>query len=280
MERISATSDLAVKKVLASEENKDVLQGLIVDFFNIKAEEISIENPYSIETYQQMVGGKKMTEFFQTIKDVAASFKVANFVSEIQVRQTHFFDERALYYPFNRFCKNYGIEGEMQLGSDGKPSKYSSLKPIYALNILGYSHFADDEALRIFELYDPKRNKAYKKELIYVGFFELSKTKIETPNQQHWRDYFTTGKVSDTAPEYIKKASWIIEWANLKEEEREMVELLEKAQADHDNDMVSAYLDGKEEEKLETAKIMLGDGVPRETVAKYTRLSLAQIKAL
>ena len=51
MERILPTSDLAFKKVLASEENKDILAGLILDFFGIIAEDIiSIFNK-SNETY-------------------------------------------------------------------------------------------------------------------------------------------------------------------------------------------------------------------------------------
>ena len=36
MQRISPISDLGFKKVLASEDNKDILAGLIKDFFGIK----------------------------------------------------------------------------------------------------------------------------------------------------------------------------------------------------------------------------------------------------
>jgi len=84
------------------------------------------------------------------------------------------------------------------------------LIPVYALNILGDPHFQDNDALRIFELYDPVRSKKYKKELLRIGFFELSKPNIETNNQRYWRDYFLTGEAHPDAPEYIKKASLII----------------------------------------------------------------------
>ena len=57
MKRISPTNDLAFKKVLASEENKDILGGLINDFFDVTAEEIVIENPYSIASYIEHVKG-------------------------------------------------------------------------------------------------------------------------------------------------------------------------------------------------------------------------------
>ena len=39
MKRIPSTNDLAIKKVLASEENKDILGGLIQDFFDVMAED-------------------------------------------------------------------------------------------------------------------------------------------------------------------------------------------------------------------------------------------------
>jgi len=50
----------------------------------------------------------------------------------------------------------------MEQDYDGAFLLYSSLKPIFTLNILGYPHFVgDDDALRIFTLYDRKRNKSF-----------------------------------------------------------------------------------------------------------------------
>ena len=43
MERISPMGDLAFKKVFASDENKDVLRGLIFDYFDISIEDIEIK---------------------------------------------------------------------------------------------------------------------------------------------------------------------------------------------------------------------------------------------
>ena len=301
MERISPTNDLAFKKVLASEENKDILAGLIEDFFSVKAEDIVIENPYSIAAYIEHIKGSEAAVLRHTLKDVAASFKTADFVSEVQVSQVRFFDERALYYTFDRFCKNYGKAGAMVMDAEGKPIRYSSLRPVFALNVLGYSHFKDDdEALRIFELYDPARNKRFGKELLRLGYFELSKPGVETVNQGHWKEYFTTGLVGPDAPEYIRKASRVIDYANLGKEEREVVLALEKGRAIYEAELVSSFLDGKDEGKIEgkiegvlegmvkgkvegkveVAKSMLVKGLTSEMVAEYTGLPLAQVKAL
>jgi len=52
MDRILPIGDLAIKKVLASEENKDILAGLIEDFFDVVVEELTIISPYSIAAYR------------------------------------------------------------------------------------------------------------------------------------------------------------------------------------------------------------------------------------
>ena len=70
-------------------------------------------------------------------------------------------------------------------------------------------------------MYDPKRKKSYPKELVKVGFFELTKSNVETANQRHWYHYFKTGEADPQAPDYIKKASQIIDWGNLRKEERD-----------------------------------------------------------
>ena len=160
--RIPATSDLAFKKVLASEENKDILSGLIHDFFGVVAENLTIINPYSIDVCKDFAEGRKdMSVLRQTLNDITATFRMADFVSELQIRKTRYFDERSIYYPLKRFCDNYSIPGRMEIGADGKPNRCSSLRPVYALNILGYAHFPDDNGpLRIFELYDPARARS------------------------------------------------------------------------------------------------------------------------
>jgi predicted transposase/invertase (TIGR01784 family) len=280
LKRISPTSDLAIKKVLSSEENKDILGGLINDFFGIVAEDITIINPYSIDICREFKDSEDINVLRQTFRDITASFKTADFVSELQIRKTQYFDERSLFYPFKRFCDNYNIAERMEIGSDGKPDRFSSLRPVYALNILGYKHFYDDDSFRVFELYDPKRNKRFNKELLRIGFFELRKSNVETENQKHWHDYFTLGAVKPEAPDYIKKASEIIEFSNLGEEERNVAEAFEKAQAIIDSELVSSFIEGKTEGKIETAMFMLKDGENPEKVAKYTGLPLEQIYQL
>ncbi|MHC6203244.1 PD-(D/E)XK nuclease family transposase [Breznakiellaceae bacterium SP9] len=144
MGMVSAINDLAFKKALGSVENVDILSGFITDFFGIIPTEIVIENPYSIDVFKKSIQGEEMPELRETLKDISALIKIgsaANFTAELQVRKKIFYDERSVYYAFDKFCKNYNSEGQMRLDSEKKPIRYSSLKPVYALNILGYVQF-------------------------------------------------------------------------------------------------------------------------------------------
>jgi len=238
MERILPTGDLAFKKVLGSEENKDILAGFIDDFFGVRAEDIAIERPYSIAQCRELLARGEVAKLRQTLKDVSATFKTADFVLEVQIKRTSYYEERSLYYPFERFVQNYARVDAVKAEAERRPIRYSGLRPIYAMNILGYRLFGEDEdALRIFELYDPKRGKKFK-DLLKIGFFELRKENIETANQKHWRDYFVGGTANACAPEYIKKASKIIEYVNMSEEERKVISAMERMEA---NDEAERY---------------------------------------
>ena len=119
-------------------------------------------------------------------------------------------------------------------------------------------------------------------------------------NQRHWRDYFNTGIVGSDAPEYIKKASWTIEYANLSEEEKAMVFALEKAQAIYDTEIVSSFLDGRDEgivlgeakgeakgkakgeaaKALAIAKNAINMNMPVDTIMMLTGLTRDEIEGL
>jgi predicted transposase/invertase (TIGR01784 family) len=258
--RVSPTSDLAVKKILCSEEHKDVLKGFISDFFELRfnVEDIFLENPYSIKSYKEAgaIDTDSDNVLRATYKDVRARLKTEDFIAEVQVHKESFYSERSIYYPCDCFCSNYNDQRDMVCDSEGRPIRYSSLRPVYSMNILGYKHFTeDDDALRIFTLYDNVRMKRLHKDYINIGYFELVKENIETVNQQHWRDYFLTGSAADDAPDYIRKASSVIEYSNLSEEERDMLDARERAENIYIAERHAAYCDGVEEGREEGEKI-------------------------
>jgi len=287
-DRIPPTSDLGFRKIMTSPETKDVLQGIIGDFFNLRIplDEITVTAPYDIKAYREYIkqadgSEKSLAKFRETIQDVTADIKSAGFGAEIQIKNEQYYSIRSVYYACSRFCANYNRTGEMKQLPDGTYLRYSSLKPIYSLNILGYAHFSgDDDALRILTLYDSERKKSLDREYLTIAYFELTKGNVETANLRHWQTYFNTGESADNAPDYIKKATRVIEKANLTQEERDMFEQFERAEERYKNTIYAALLEGEErgmklgEERGEERVKKLWEADKKETTVAIARNAL------
>jgi predicted transposase/invertase (TIGR01784 family) len=180
---------------------------------------------------------------------------------EIQIYKDAFFNYRALYYATDRFCGNYNIAGEMKINARGNPIRYSSLRPIYALNILENNYFNENRhAFHLFELYNRENGLIFPGSILNIAFFELNKSEVKQKHT-HWREYFLTGDTSKDAPAYIKKATQVIEHINFNKEEKEMYSELEKAQADYESQMYTSWLYGKNEGREEGIKEGRNEGI-------------------
>jgi predicted transposase/invertase (TIGR01784 family) len=265
-----------------------------MDFFGISPIEIIVTNPYSINDYKEILADGKAV-LREVIPDASYSMKMndpAEGLTELQVRKYHFFEERSVYYTFDRFCKNYNISRELVMNKDGSPNRYSSLRAVYALNILGFNCFPDGDALRVLELYDPKRGIKLNKDLIKIAYFELRKDIKESMNYKYWQGFFLTGKVSPDAPEYLRHASEIVKKVNLSKEEQKVAMNIEKARADYDAGIADAYYDGKEEGVLigekrgekralsDVAVEMKKMGIDLNEISRITKIKISDIKKL
>ena len=272
MKKISRTNDLAFKKAFSSDGSTESIIGLARDILSIEIKEVSFRQPYSIESYTKMIKEKQFTAFQQTIKDISANVvlnnKGINLISELQVREAKRFLERSLYYPTQTFSENY------------KDNKYSSLKPIYAINIVGYSMFKQDlDGLRIFEIWDRLHNEGFPIEF-KIAYFEYKKTNFNTDILKFWRDYFLDKDISDNAPEYIKHAAEIVDYANLKKEEKELVDLLERFEADQKAREDWVRDDATEKERILTIKNMINFGLSFEAIATIYNMTVEQVNEL
>ena len=239
-ERISATGDLAFKKVFGTVGNEEIIAGLANDFFGISPDNVRISNPYNIiecwRIYKE--SGGNYTVLKHVLNDVAADLVNGDFMVECQVRKQYEYEGRALFYPFKRFCDNYDRFG----------NKYRDLKSVFALNILKESFYHDELAVRIFRFFDDYAMIPMSKEYVTVGVFELMKREgARNRNQEFWRAYFLGEKLPESAPEYIKKAERVIEMTNLCEEERYMLALEEKYRADQFEERLTAVEEGLEQ---------------------------------
>ena len=279
---VNPINDLALKKVLGNNDNIHILSGFIRDFLFIEPKGLAVENPYSIKAYRELVKDEMAHRLRQTISDIAAVMSFADYTSELQIRKEHFFNERSIYYPLDKFVSRYKVV-------PGQESAYANLRPVYSMNILGYNHFAEDEdALRIFQLYDPVRNRHFPKKLLNFGYFELLKPNVETENQRQWQNYFLQKPLSDSAPDYIRDALHIIETANMNEEELDMMTKVEYYQSIYDNQisyardegLAEGLAKGLSEGMIEIAKKLIKRNRPIDEIVEDTGLDYAEVERL
>ncbi len=262
------TNDLSFKKVFSTPENKDILIGIINDFYGLEIVDVQIENPYSIEELNKHF--EKNGYFKTEVDSICTASDNSKFTLEMQVEKLEYFVERSLYYLFTKYCSNYGNEKLMI----SKRSKYSSLFPTYSINILNYEYFLDDAAIHQFTLYDKKHKiKLADKNLITLGYFELPKDDDSlNQNLRYWKEYFKSGKADENAPDYIKKAGEIISLSNFSKEERHMIDFMEKIEQDRiareiyvENEaMKKGRLEGREKGREEGREEGMTEGIVKE----------------
>ena len=78
----------------------------------------------------------------------------------------------------------------------------------------------------------------------------------------------------------IRKAVDVLEFPSQDKEARRLYEMREKALRDELNMIQGAKEEGERQKALEVAKGMLSDGMSVEIIAKYTKLSIAEIEQL
>jgi hypothetical protein len=237
---------------------------------------------------------------YQTIRDISADIRIkdmkANLISELQIKKGANFDARSLYYPASTFVGNY----------NRSKNKYGDLRPVYGINVLGFKMFErnifkkrDNRGIRQYEFWDRYDDVGFPITFI-VAFFEYTKTEFFTQNQLYWRDYFQDKKLPSEAPEYIRKAASIIEYANMNEEERYVIDALEMAEADmlaqleyakdegikegrkegREEGREEGIKEGRKEEKGKCIRILVSLGLSDIEIANKMEISEEMVKKL
>ncbi|MDR0308878.1 MAG: Rpn family recombination-promoting nuclease/putative transposase [Coriobacteriales bacterium] len=297
--KITALNDALFKRSVGSAEHTDITCGLISDLLDLDADRAVIENPYSITLGHDASG---VAELRLTEVDIRVRLAdKTQIVIEAQRMRKRFFRERVLYYQNSRYVGDLDREELRRMG--GHEGKYSALRPTHSISILGYKMFVKDRrVLRTFSLYDergkehfcPDEGNPDSRGLMSLTFLETSKqfdqgdTSVISPNVRHWMDFFCGREVSRDAPDYIRKAAWLADLDNLSLKEMEMLNAIERAEADRLAEIAYGVQEGeirgeKRGEKrkaMEVAKSALAKGSPADFVAEITGLDLATIQRL
>jgi hypothetical protein len=107
--RPSARNDLIFRKLFASDEHKIIPIGFISDLLKIDVKDITIGNPYSIDSYS--LESDVSQKLLVTVVDVRVETADGQtIVIEMQKLNHTCFTERALFYLCQKFVETYGGE--------------------------------------------------------------------------------------------------------------------------------------------------------------------------
>jgi len=288
--QVLPTYDLAFKKILANPEHPEIIQGFIRDFLDreVDISDIRILNPYSVDNYpspdQLTLSGVQEkyqpSDLLELIHDVTiAVIETLDLTIEMQLAKYADLMQRSHMYLADIYRNNYNNQ-------PAGNSKYATLKPVWAVNILGFNYFSDAEAYRVLTLHDNKRLTPLADNYFHLCFFELHKATSD-PRLAAWREFFNTGNAVGDAPSYLRTAAKIIEYQNLNSKERGVIDSEERrrewAESYHAY-LLGRYDDGiaqgQQTSSRRIARNLLDDGLPADDIAKYTGLTVAEINQL
>lgn len=113
---------------------------------------------------------------------------------------------------------------------------------------------------------------------IDLVYFQLSGTLSPHPNVKYWKEFFLTGNVTDSAPDYLKNASQEIRFVNLSQEEKMMAEMMSKREADYWAQITTAEDRGREEKQIEVIHEFYNNGVTINVIAKSLHISTDEVR--
>jgi len=179
---------------------------------------------------------------------------------------------------------------------EGIEKTYSDLKETYQISILAQKSFFPDKYLtHTFQFYDSQTNVSLDGKIRIITL-ELEKTDVfiskpveEMTNKERWAAYFqylTDKTKREKIEEIIKHEEGIAMATNTLRQVSAEYEAyclqtsLMKGELDWRSGMKDAKLEGRNEEKLESARRMKADNMPVSQISKYTGLSAEAITQL
>lgn len=284
--------DWAAKRILRDKANFAVLEGLLSVLFN---EQVKIIEILESESNQNFLVDK-----FNRVDIKAKNSKDEIIIVEIQLT-------RKLYYLYRIvYGVSKAITEQLRLGED-----YHNIKKIYSVNILyfdlgkgtdylyhGTTQFIGvhtKDTLQVTTKENSVITFAAPKDvfpeyyIIRVNEFN----KLATTPLEEWIAYLKTGQVKeDTTVPGLKEAKEKLQYLMMNEKDRKAYEsymdavmvqndVLDTARIDgRAEGRAEGFEEGRENERIKIAKSMKADGVPADTIVKYTGITIDKIEKL
>jgi predicted transposase/invertase (TIGR01784 family) len=301
---LSVKSDLLFKRCFANAAHPEVVENFIRDVLGLDVSSITIENPYSIEEFIDVDGNQGLRH---TEVDVLVRLSDQSLVTtEIQRAPQTYYMPRSIYYLASRYTDDYGRKNFEQATVKDGSEKYSSLFPVYGINIVDFALFDDDRLRRTFSFRDDDTFEPLSQGMLHLCYIELRKElgKEAPAHLRHWVDFLSDKPAGANVPDYIKQAYELVDIANLNKEERKMISAAERREQDLIGQMrwaqkvamaegkAEGRAEGKAEGKAEgraegeaqglakVAKNLLAAGMAPNEIAEVTGLSVQEIENL
>ena len=278
---INPYTDFGFKKLFGTEMNKDLLISFLNALFNNCEQEIEAVQYLNGENLGDGYGDRR------SVFDVYCMGKDGSrFIVEMQKAEQAYFKDRSLYY------STFAIREQ---AVKGQKWDYR-LDNVYTVGILNFEfphdEYPADSYRHEIKLKDVEDNHVFYDKLtfIYLEMPKFTKTEDELVTMfDKWM--FVLHNLSGLLdrPQALqdrvfKKVFEQAEIAKYTEEERRQYEASQKEYWDYTSTMDTAYMKGekkgREEEKASMARRMKADGIPVETIAKYTGLPINEVSAL
>ncbi len=274
---VDVKNDIAFRKIFGDEKKKVILLSFLNAILqregNERIQDISINDPYQPPI---------LPDFKATIVDVRArDFAGNSYLIEMQVADKGDMDKRVLFYT----SKEYS--GQISRGEE-----YKKLKPVIFIGVFDYPFSEDEEYLSRHVISNVKTGKRVIKDMdfyfIELTKFHISLSELKTITDK-WIFFLKEAENLAFAPENLNDEGLkeAYESANRFTWTKTELDDYEKAsifRGDLRNVEETAEIrgekKGRQEEKIEIAKSMLGDGASITLIIKYTGLSKEEIENL
>lgn len=291
---VDLTYDSGFKAVFADEANKTLLIGLLNEVLPPQAQISDIEKYYSDREQGKDTRDGKLTKLDLICKGTDGT----TFIVEVQRENRSGFFQRCVFYAAGAFHRQLKAK-----------ERYSILKPVYIVAFLNYrmqhleTSLWNTNNIVSYYSFTEKRTGEAAPPTISIIFAELerfTKSERECKTDRDWLFYiFKHSSSLIDIPEAIREKPFFnqlleacriaafdeqkkTKYEKAMLDERDILEIkdyafeqgLEKGKA---KGREEGLAEGRKEAVNETAKAMLADGMPVETVAKYTGLTAEMI---
>ena len=264
-------NDIIFKAFFGRKGNEEFLIDFLSALLNIKIEKIKVQEEVNLEQLSPDEKGGRL--------DLQATLNDGIIVNiELQIENKHNIENRTTFY------SSKVISMETERGTD-----YKDINQVIMINILDYELFGFDEYISETAIVLDKHREYEVMRGIKWYFIELPKFRRSHPNinekLNQWLmlldDYDKEAiAMAEKKNPTIKKAREEVTYLTGNEAVKRLEFLREKWEMDRISDINHAKEEGKIEEKIETARKFLEQGVDVEIVIKATGLTRKEVEKL